>query len=162
MDEKEFAKRVEIIRDRLYRTAYLYLGEETSALNAVDEAVYKALVSLKKLRRPKYFDTWITRILINECRKELQHKKREISMSHLTEKTVEQFNAIPLIDAVRRLPKELKEPVILRLFAGCTTVETARTLNLKQSIIASRLRRALKLLRFKHMEVNVNEPKQRI
>ena len=42
MDYEEFAARTEAIRARLYRTAYLYLGSEADALEAVDEAVYQA------------------------------------------------------------------------------------------------------------------------
>ena len=163
MGESEFADRIERLRSSLYRTAYLYLGGEAAALDAVDETVYRALVSLKKLRRPEYFDTWITRILINECKNELRRRKREISMDTLPEKSVEQFDALPLKDAVQRLPKELKEPVILRYFAGCTTEETARALKLKKGTAASRLRRALKLLKLELTEeVSANEPKQRI
>ena len=50
MDKEEFAARTEAVRQRLYRTAYLYLGSEADALEAVDEAVYQALRALKKLR----------------------------------------------------------------------------------------------------------------
>ena len=49
MDQMEFAARVEALRQRLYRTAYLYLGGEADALEAVDEAVYQALRGLRKL-----------------------------------------------------------------------------------------------------------------
>ena len=75
MDKTEFAARVESVRQRLYRTAYLYLGSEADALEAVDEAVYQALRALKKLRQPEYFETWLTRILLNQCHKELRRRK---------------------------------------------------------------------------------------
>ena len=39
MDGEEFAGRVEAVKERLYRAAYLYLGSEADALEAVDEAV---------------------------------------------------------------------------------------------------------------------------
>ena len=77
MDKNEFAARIEALRPRLYRTALLYLGSEAYALDALDETVYKALRSLKKLRQPQFFDTWVTRILINECLRELKRRKRE-------------------------------------------------------------------------------------
>ena len=76
MDRETFAARTESIRQRLYRTAYLYLGTEADALDAVDEAVYQALRALPKLRQSEFFDSWITRILINECHKELRRRKR--------------------------------------------------------------------------------------
>ena len=36
MDREEFALRVSARRNQLYRTAYLYLGREADALEAVD------------------------------------------------------------------------------------------------------------------------------
>ena len=62
MDQQEFADRTEAIKTRLYRTAYLYLGSEADALEAVDETVYRALRRLKQLQTPALFETWITRI----------------------------------------------------------------------------------------------------
>ena len=39
MKQETFAARVQAVRAKLYRTAYLYLGSEADALEAVDEAV---------------------------------------------------------------------------------------------------------------------------
>ena len=52
MEQSEFIARTEALRNRLYRTAYLYLGNEADALEAVDETVYQALRALGKLRQP--------------------------------------------------------------------------------------------------------------
>ena len=76
MDQQEFADRTEAIKTRLYRTAYLYLGSEADALEAVDETVYRALRRLKQLQTPALFETWITRILINACQDELRRRRR--------------------------------------------------------------------------------------
>lgn len=76
MDQQEFADRTEAIKTRLYRTAYLYLGSEADALEAVDETVYRALRRLKQLQTPAFFETWITRILINTCQDELRRRRR--------------------------------------------------------------------------------------
>ena len=76
MDHEEFAARTQVIRARLYRTAYLYLGCEADALEAVDEAVYQALRGLKKLRQPAFFETWLMRILLNQCHRELRRRRR--------------------------------------------------------------------------------------
>ena len=43
MKHSEFAARLEPIRPRLFKTAMLYLGSESLALDALDEAVYKGL-----------------------------------------------------------------------------------------------------------------------
>lgn len=148
MGREEFARRVQAIRERLYRAAYLYLGSEADALEAVDEAVYQALRNLKKLRRSEYFETWLTRILINECHKELRRRKRFAPEEAMTDAAApEELDHLPLKEAIARLPEELRSVIILRYFAGFTQAETAQSLDIPQGTAATRQRRALELLR---------------
>lgn len=148
MDQTEFAARTEALRDRLYRTAWLYLGSEADALEAVDEAVYQALRALGKLRQPEFFETWLTRILINECHRELRRRKRLAGEEALPDTAgPDDYDALPLKEAIRRLPEDLRAVVILRFFTGYTQAETARALEIPQGTVATRQRRALELLR---------------
>lgn len=147
MTDLELAQRAEEMKGRLYRTALLYLGGEAAALDAVDEAVYRAFLSHRKLRRPEHFNTWITRILINVCNDELRRRKREPAMAELPETAAEQFDALPLRDAVERLPRELRAVVALRYFSGYTLAETAEALDIPPGTVSSRQRKALALLR---------------
>ena len=148
MDREEFAGKVEALKIRLYRAAYLYLGSEADALEAVDEAVYQALRGLKKLRQPEFFETWITRILINECHRELRRRKRLAGEEALPEAAgPDEYDALPLREAVRRLPEDLRRVVVLRFFAGYTQAETAAALDIPQGTAATRQRKALSLLR---------------
>ena len=68
-------------------------------------------------------------------------------MAELPETAQEAFDALPLRDAVGRLPRELKEVIILRYFTGLTLAETARALDIPQGTAATRQRKALQLLR---------------
>ena len=148
MDQETFAARVQALRGRLYRTAYLYLGREEDALEAVDEAVYQALRALKKLRQPAFFDTWLTRILLNECHKELRRRKRFSGEETFPETAgPDEYDALPLKEAPRRLPEDLRSVIILRFFAGLSQAETAAALEVSQGTVATRQRRALQLLR---------------
>ena len=152
MDEQEYARRAYELKERLYRAARLYLGIDDLALEAVDEAVYKGLLACKKLKQPDYFDTWLTRILINVCNDELRRRGREAALAELPETAVEDFDALPLREAVERLPRELRSVIVLRYFAGYTLTETAEILAVPQGTAATRQRRALALLRLELTE----------
>lgn len=149
MDKREFVEQVEAIKQQLYKTAYLYLHNETSALEAVDESIYKAFKSLKTLRQPEYFTTWLTRILINECKKELKRLSRVSPAEYLPieEGHDDAYDALPLKEAIGRLPEELRVVVILRYFSGYTLAQTAETLKIPQGTVVTRQRRALALLK---------------
>ena len=150
MDPQEFTTRVEAIKARLYRTAYLYLGSEADALDAVSEAICRALRRLKQLQTPALFETWITRILINTCQDELRRRRRfhpggDTALPDTT--GPDAYEHLPLKEAIRRLPEDLRSVVILRFFSGYTQAETAAALNIPQGTAATRQKRALALLK---------------
>ena len=152
MKQEEYAARLESLRPRLYKTALLYLDSESRAMDAVDEAVYKGLKACWRLRQPEYFDTWLTRILINAGKDELRRGKRLVPLEEAPEGAAEDYDALPLKEALNKLPTPLKEVVILRYFAGCTLEETAATLSIPRGTAATRQRRALELLRLELRE----------
>ncbi|WP_066719855.1 sigma-70 family RNA polymerase sigma factor [Clostridium sp. Marseille-P299] len=152
MNDHEFTMRIEDLKTRLYRTAFLYLGSESMAIDAVDEAVYKGLKGVKKLREPEYFNTWMTRILINECKMELRRRKKEQPLSEYQENVAIEYDSLELKEAIGCLPQELKEVVILRYFAGYTLSEAAESLQIPQGTVVTRQRRALQYLRLELLE----------
>ena len=147
MTELELMDRAQQVKSRLYRTALLYLGSQSAAVDAVDEAVYRAFLARHKLRQPEFFTTWITRILINVCNTELRRRSREQAVAELPESAAEQFDALPLRDAVERLPRDLRAVVVLRYFSCYTLAETAAALDLPPGTVSTRQRKALALLR---------------
>ncbi len=159
MKKEEFTYRVEAIRGQLYKTAMAYLGSHAWAMDAMDEAIYKGLCGYKKLRKPEFFTTWMTRILMNECNNELRRRKRTCPMEELPETAVEEFDSLPLKEALQKLPKELKDVIVLRYFSGFTLAETAELLKIPQGTAATRQRRALQLLRLELGEEESYEQK---
>ena len=114
---------------------------------SVDEAVYQGFLHYKRLRQPEYFATWMTRILINACNAELRRRKRELAVAELPETAAEAFDALPLREAVARLPRELRAVVVLRYFQGLTLAETAQALDIPLGTVSTRQRKALSLLK---------------
>ena len=152
MKQEQYAARLESLWGRLYKTALLYLDSESRAQDAVDEAVYKGLRSCWRLRQPEYFDTWLTRILINVCKDELRRGRRFVPLEEVPEGAAEDYDALPLKEALSKLPPPLKEVVILRYFTGYTLEETAAALEIPRGTVATRQRKALQLLRLELSE----------
>ena len=146
MEREEFAARVQGIREQLYRTAYGYLGNAHDSLEAVDEAVYQGFRARKKIRQPEFFTTWMTRILIRVCYRELKRRTRQQEVP-VEEQGAEDYDGLPLREAIERLPEELRQVIVLRYFTGLTQAETAQALEIPQGTVVTRQRRALALLR---------------
>ena len=159
MDKDDFASRIEPMKNKLYRLAYLYLANQASALEAVDEAVYKGFKARKKLREDKYFDTWLTRILINECKKELKRRKRVYPSNYLPDSDIEDYNydTLPLKEAIAKLPEKLRVVIIMRYFSDYTLAQTADSLKIPQGTVVTRQRQALSLLKLELLEEESHE-----
>ena len=146
--DREFFERVADLKNKMYAIAFAYMGSQSSAVDMVDEAVYRGYIKKSQLRDPKFLETWMIRILINECNKELKKRRREPATDVIPERADESyFDSLPLKEAIKALPKDMKEIIVLRYFAGYSVVETAELLNMPQGTIATKSRKALTLLK---------------
>lgn len=152
LTEQEYITGAEALKERLYRTAFTYLGGEAAAVDAVDEAFYKGFRAYRNLRQPEFFSTWLTRILINVCNAELRRRGKEQAAEELPETAAEDFDSLPLKEALARLSTELRAVIALRYFAGLTLAETSQALAIPPGTVSTRQRRALELLRLELTE----------
>lgn len=74
---KAYGKLMEEYKTYLYRTAFLYVKNEDTALDIVGDCILNGFRNIHTLRNPEYFKTWITRILINAAK---DHLKKVVSM----------------------------------------------------------------------------------
>ena len=84
-DKKAFMDLIEANQLALYRAAKAILHREEDVEDAVQEAICKAFYKLSDLRQPKYFKTWLTRILINCCYDLLRQQKGLVPLEILPE-----------------------------------------------------------------------------
>lgn len=112
-------------KEYLYKMAFLYCREEQMALDTVAETVAKAYVGISKLKKPEYFRTWLTRILINEALRakersgnwlpwEAAELQKENSLAPVREYSREEI--MDLRDALLRLPEDFRELVLMKYF----------------------------------------------
>jgi len=157
-DGTAFWELVEARKDSLYRIAYCYVKNEQDALDIVSETICKALSSLKKLKKPEYFYTWLTKILINCAMNHLKKVKpllsatREIPDTQLSE-GVDRAEIVDLYHAIDNLDAKHKSIIILKYIEDMTITQIADILNMPVGTVKTYLNRALKKLRIDLEEV---------
>jgi RNA polymerase sigma factor (sigma-70 family) len=137
-------------KERLYSIAYSYLKDETDAIEAIQETTYRAYLNLKKLKEPRYFQTWFIRILINYCIDEQKHKRKVLPLVHLPEMLTADLaldDKLRMEMAIDRLPPNLRHIIILKYYEDMTLTEIASLLGKPEGTVKTWLSKALKQLR---------------
>ena len=133
----------------LYKTAFLYVKNEADSLDAVQECVTRGLLGIEKLKEPKYFKTWITRILLN-CIWQDQKRTQTVSLDEYREKGVENYlieEKVDLYDAIDSLKEQYKTVVILFYFQELKIKEIAQIMDIPEGSVKVYLYRAKKQMR---------------
>lgn len=125
----------------LYRVAYTILRSDEACKDALQDTALKAWEKRGTLKEPRYFRTWITRILINTCYDTQRKRKRFVSIEDIAEPWVAAPD-ISLAIALQSLPEKLRLPLVLYYSEGLTYAEIAQTLRLPMATVRGRIHRA--------------------
>lgn len=127
----------------LYHIAIAIVNNDEDAGDAISETIMKAYANLTKLKHPDYFKTWITRILINECRKIIKQRKKVVSLEDYSGKgRQEEQNKEEIMDvqvAIQKLPKKQKDVIFLYYYHDLSIEEIALILEIPKGTVKSRL-----------------------
>ena len=151
MDKREFSRRVLAMENRLYRVSCGLLRNPQDRLDAAQEAVIRAWERIGSLRKPEYFETWLTRILINICRDMLRTRRDIVSLEAIAERPAPEDAGRELRDAIQKLDGELRILVVLHYMEGYKVREIAGILKIPTGTVKTRLARAKRQLR-EHLE----------
>lgn len=146
MQSNEFADRVRGCERRLYRVARTMLKNHADCEDAVQEALMKAWEKRAFLRRSEYFETWLIRILINECRAIYRRRKTaEVELNERTPQNQERNGA--LMDALMALPEGQRIAIELHCVEGYSVREIAGMLRIPEGTVKWRLKAARERMR---------------
>ena len=147
MTNQDFQDRVRGCERRLYAMAYMLLHRTADCEDAVQEAVLRAWQKLPSLKNEQYFETWLVRIVIDECKNQLA-KMRRRGETELTAQLAAPESPEPeLYAALASIEWKYRIVITLKYIDGYTLDEMARILALPKGTVASRLDRAKKLLK---------------
>lgn len=146
MLQADFIQRVRACERRLYRVARTMLPQECDCEDAVQEALLRAWDRRETLRQEAYFDTWLIRILINQCK--TFYRRRPPEPAEITEDIPQVTSEeTPLLEALMTLPRKQRVTLELHHIEGYSVAETARILRLPEGTVKWRLKRGRELLK---------------
>lgn len=158
-DQRAFSEIVKRHKEPMYRVAKSCMGEPDEALDIVQEAFLAAFRNLARYDPDRSFRAWLARITINKCR-DWARRRAVRRLFTLPSVTAEQASRIvdPGADAeraagdraelarlelaIRALPANLREVLLLRAIDGLSQAETAEALQITEKAVEARLYRA--------------------
>ncbi|SHJ69295.1 RNA polymerase sigma-70 factor, ECF subfamily [Geosporobacter subterraneus DSM 17957] len=169
-DPVAFEKLVKLYEKKIYHIAYSMLGDRDDALDITQEVFIKVYKSAVGFKGSAVFATWVCRITVNACidfiRKKGRHKyyyldrelettggctKIEIMDPSKTPEEVMDVKELGsiVIDAIKELPTDQRNIIIMRDIHALSYHEISRTLNCSLSVVKNRLHRGRSALKQK-------------
>lgn len=158
-DDKAFLKLFQQYEIDVYRVAFVYLKNESDALDVVQEVAYRSFKKIDTLKNPQYFKTWLIKIAIT-CSIDLIRKNKKVVQlkPEYQEAIGVEDEDIPLSLTLQELLEQLNEDeksiILLKFYEGYSFKEIADILNMPLGSAKSVLYRALGKLRKHYKEAD--------
>ncbi len=161
-DAAAFGEIVRRYKLPLHRTVARLTGDEDEAVDIVQDAFIAAHAAIARFDPDRPMRTWLTRIAVNKARDWRRRRiVRRLISAMLPDTATEVADDVPAIDsavadraelqrvdaAIRRLPANLREVLVLRTIDGLSQSEVADALGVSEKTVETRLYRARAKLR---------------
>ena len=132
---------------RMYRIAISMLENEEDAADAIQETVLRCWQKIGQLKNEEYFQTWLTRILINQCKDILKTRKKYVLVEEMPEVEYEEaYETNDWKTILNHLDEKYRIVLELYYVEGFSTKEIAKLLHIKDVNVRSRMSRGRKQL----------------
>ena len=149
-------------QEAMYRLIKGHVGNPEEALDLVQDCFVSAYKRLDSYDQARPFRAWLARIAINKCRDWGRRRavRRFVFSAELAQDEAAYADPVPdltqaaadrqelgrLWKAISELPRNLKEPLILRTIDGLSKAEAAEVLRISEKAVETRVYRARKRL----------------
>lgn len=153
-DTQAFETIIEAFQDVVYTKAYYIMGNRDDALDIMQSVFLKVLLSIRRFRGGSLLSTWIYRITVNTCLRELKKRKRvpplevDISLTP-TDRTIQSDDEDIAMKALAKLPEPYRIILVLREMEDLSFKKIANKLKITPNLAKVRAFRAKK--RFKQL-----------
>ncbi|OZQ70609.1 RNA polymerase [Paenibacillus sp. VTT E-133280] len=151
-DHEAFTRLFRQLESQLYRLAKTILLKDEDCADALQETTLKVYKGLTNLKQPKFFKTWVIRILINECNQLLRMRERTIAVAEIPEEPVDSYvhfedsGNVDLQSFINQLDESLRLAIVLFYYDDLSIKQIADVLDISEGAVRARLHRARRLL----------------
>ena len=151
-DHEAFTRLFRQLESQLYRLAKTILLKDEDCADALQETTLKVYKGLANLKQPKFFKTWVIRILINECNQLLRMRERTIAVAEIPEEPVDSYvhfedsGNVDLQSFINQLDESLRLAIVLFYYDDLSIKQIADVLDITEGAVRARLHRARRLL----------------
>ncbi|HWL23105.1 MAG TPA: sigma-70 family RNA polymerase sigma factor [Ureibacillus sp.] len=153
-NDKAFLALFQEYEQEIYRIAFAYVKNQSDALDVVQDTAYRSFMSIKNLKEPKYFKTWLIKIAISCSIDILRKKKKVLFLKPNVEEIVsdnkeedEVILGVTLRDLIDELDENEKSIILLKFYEDFTFKEISETLEMPLGTTKTIFYRALQKLR---------------
>ena len=151
MTKDRFSELVLESEKTLYRISMSMLKNEADCEDAVQTAILTAFEKLSSLKKEEYFRTWLVRILINVCNKQLGRRGKIINLDdneYTAEPSVPSHDKnVELKIALENLPQKFRQVIVLFYIEGFSVTNIKNILGIPEGTVKSRLSKGRSLLK---------------
>lgn len=154
-DPEAFITLVENSKSDMYKIAVSILHNDADAADAMSESILKCWSEIGKLKKDRYFKTWLTRILINNCNDIIRKNNRTIyveSYEAIEPADNDDFYGDDVNDCLNSLSENSRLIMLLYYTQGFKVKEIAKMLGMNENTVKTRLSRARKEFKDVYME----------
>ncbi len=157
-DKAAFVDLMERHKLSMSRAAMAILHNEEDTADAVQETALAAFTKLRTLREPKYFKTWLIRILIHNCYDLLRGQQRNVSLDLLpdrdwgTGRVEERDNIIDIRESLNSLAENDRLVLTLFYLDDLSVRDISQLLSVKEATVRTRLHRGRERFRKAYCE----------
>lgn len=148
-DKEAFSKLILEIKIKLYKTGMAILKNDDDVCDALQETLINAYKKITTLKKPEHFNTWIIRIMINNCYEIIRKNKRISKITEKMQQNIDNYYEIyceqsDLENLLNKLDNELRLITVLYYYDDFSVKHIAKILNIPEGTVKSRLSRARK------------------
>lgn len=145
-DADAFTQLMQSQMQNMYKDARAILRNDEDIADAVSDTILVCWEKIGQLKKPEFFRTWMTKILINKCNDMLRknnvlYVRDEMCEAH---EETEEYNNIEWIEVMQNLDEKYRLVMILYYVNGLNTVQIGEVLDMPPSTVRTRLARGRK------------------